>query len=118
MPVVIRNDCDVVVACGTLMMERKFIHECGLLAHIEDIVVRSEERGTGLGKLLITQLRHLARRHGAYKITLDCDPENAPFYAKSSFETKGLQMCIYFRDDPATTPNSPKYNALLEKHLH
>lgn len=103
MPVVIRGPDQKIVACGTLMLERKFIHNCGILAHIEDIVVRSEERGMGLGKLLISQLSYLARHQGAYKITLDCDPENAPFYAKSSFEVKGLQMCVYFRDTPGSS---------------
>lgn len=83
------------VACGTLVVERKFIHNCGALAHIEDIVVSDELRGLGLGKLLIQQLVHLAIRAGCYKITLDCDPKNQEFYAKCGFQMKGFQMCIY-----------------------
>ena len=97
MPIVILHG-ERVVACGTLVVEQKFIHNCGALGHIEDIVVASEQRGTGLGKLLIEQLKMLAFRHGCYKITLDCDAKNEVFYAKSGFETKGLQMCIYQRD--------------------
>lgn len=109
MPIVMCDGTGRVVACGTLLIERKFIHDCGALAHIEDIVVSGEQRGKGLGRLLIQQLKHLAFAHGCYKITLDCDVKNEPFYEKSDFETKGLQMCIYYRDDPATTPTSPKY---------
>lgn len=110
MPVVIINETrNRVVACGTLLIERKFIHQCALLAHIEDIVVDGSERGRGLGRLMIAQLEHLAFKAGCYKITLDCDDKNQGFYGKSAFEKKGLQMCIYYRDDPATTPTSPKY---------
>lgn len=109
-PVVITDAAQRVVASGTLVTEHKFIHDCGMLAHIEDIVVCAEERGRGLGRLIIQQLKHLAHRQGCYKITLDCDVENEPFYSKTDFVSKGLQMCIYFRDNPATTPASPKYS--------
>ena len=39
-----------IVAAGTLMIEYKFIHNCGHIGHIEDIVVDKEERGKNLGK--------------------------------------------------------------------
>lgn len=97
MPIVIETQGRI-VACGTLLIEYKFIHDCGKLGHIEDIVVASEQRGTGLGRLLIQQLTELAFAHGCYKITLDCDVKNETFYGKSSFVTKGLQMCIYHQE--------------------
>lgn len=109
-PVVIIDETQQrVVACGTLLIERKFIHQCALLAHIEDIVVCQSQRGKGLGRLIVQQLKELAFQAGCYKITLDCDVSNEPFYGKVDFERKGLQMCIYYRDDPAITPTSPKY---------
>ena len=100
MPIVIETQGRI-VACGTLLIEYKFIHSCGKLGHIEDIVVAAEQRGTGLGRLLIQQLTELAFVHGCYKITLDCDVKNEAFYGKSSFATKGLQMCIYHQDTAA-----------------
>ena len=48
------------MACGTLMVEHKFIHGGRGVGHIEDIVVDSSTRGSGLGKLMIS--RHLALR--------------------------------------------------------
>ena len=48
------------MACGTLMVEHKFIHGGRSVGHIEDIVVDSSTRGSGLGKLMIS--RHLALR--------------------------------------------------------
>lgn len=107
MPIIIEARGKV-VACGTLLIEHKFIHDCGKLGHIEDIVVDSEQRGLGLGRLLIQQLKHLAFAHGCYKITLDCDVKNELFYGKSEFETKGLQMCIYYRDDSLDMPLAPQ----------
>lgn len=97
MPLVITNDHTKIVACGTLVVERKFIRGCGKLGHIEDIVVCDDQRGHGLGKVMLQQLKDLAIREGCYKITLDCDVKNEIFYGKCGFETKGLQMVIYNR---------------------
>lgn len=38
-----------VVGCGTLLLEHKFIHSCGVIGHIEDVVVGKALRGQGLG---------------------------------------------------------------------
>lgn len=97
MPIVIADGRNRIVACGTLVVERKFIRGCGQLGHIEDIVVSDDQRGRGLGKIVIQQLKEIALQQGCYKITLDCDVKNEQFYAKCGFETKGLQMVIYNR---------------------
>lgn len=94
-PIVAIDGNGKVAACGTLLIEFKFIHDCGKLGHVEDIVVRSDLRGTGLGKVIIEELKEVALREGCYKITLDCDPNNENFYGKCNFVTKGLQMVIY-----------------------
>ena len=39
-----------IVGTGTLLIERKVIHSCGLVGHIEDVVVHSDYRGLSLGK--------------------------------------------------------------------
>ena len=46
------------MACGTLMVEHKFIHGGRSVGHIEDIVVDSSTRGSGLGKLMISRRRN------------------------------------------------------------
>jgi glucosamine-phosphate N-acetyltransferase len=38
-----------IVASGTLVVEYKFLRGCSHAGHIEDVVVDSEQRGTGLG---------------------------------------------------------------------
>ncbi len=39
------------LASGTIMMEHKFIRNCGIVGHIEDIVVSKDARGKNLGFL-------------------------------------------------------------------
>ena len=38
-----------IVACATLVVEQKFIHSCGNVGHIEDVVVDDAQRGKRLG---------------------------------------------------------------------
>lgn len=108
MPIVVKNTEGRVVAAGTLVIEYKFIHQCGSVGHVEDIVVLQSERGRNLGRVLMSQLKHLSETNGSYKVILDCDVNNEPFYTKNGFEVKGTQMCKYVRDDPKTLASSPK----------
>ena len=94
--VIIDTSSSKVVACATLAIELKFIHDCGSLGHIEDVVVSPEQRGRNLGRILVRQLAYLAMRLGCYKITLDSDLNNQGFYEKCGLEKKGLQMVKYY----------------------
>ena len=49
-------DGDKVVGATTLFIEQKFIHQGGLVGHIEDVVVRKECEGTGIGIKLVLSL--------------------------------------------------------------
>lgn len=84
-----------IISCGTLLLEPKFIHKCGYVAHIEDIVVDKDCRGQKLGKKMINFLTNEARRIGCYKIILDCDDKNIGFYQKCDYSKKGAFMAIY-----------------------
>merc|ERR1712037_1010016 len=42
-----------VVGSATLVVEDKFIHDCGRVGRVEDVVVAKEVRGRQLGKLLL-----------------------------------------------------------------
>ncbi|KAK9447383.1 acyl-CoA N-acyltransferase [Limtongia smithiae] len=81
-----------VVAVGTLLVERKFIHECGLVGHIEDIAVAKSEQGKHLGKHLIEALDHIGKASGCYKNILDCSPHNEKFYEKCGYTNGGFEM--------------------------
>eukprot|EP01063_Lacrimia_lanifica_P025164 TRINITY_DN32934_c0_g1_i1.p1 TRINITY_DN32934_c0_g1~~TRINITY_DN32934_c0_g1_i1.p1 ORF type:complete len:184 (+),score=83.10 TRINITY_DN32934_c0_g1_i1:56-607(+) len=80
------------VATGSLVVEYKFIHECGRIGHIEDVVVDAQARGLKLGARVLDVLKEEAVRKGCYKVILDASEDNTPFYEKQGFKRKELQM--------------------------
>ncbi|KAI8929975.1 putative glucosamine 6-phosphate acetyltransferase [Entophlyctis helioformis] len=84
-----------IVGAGNILIERKFIHECGKVGHIEDIVVSSSMRGKSLGKWIIRQLVHVGKQLGAYKVLLACLDKNVGFYEKCGLKPKEVSMAIY-----------------------
>jgi glucosamine-phosphate N-acetyltransferase len=85
-----------IVASASILLEQKIIHEGGIVAHLEDVIVDQSYRGNQLGKKLIEFIVQKARESGAYKIIADCKPELLSFYSKNGFEKKGEQIAIYF----------------------
>jgi glucosamine-phosphate N-acetyltransferase len=81
---------------GSVLVERKFIRRCGLVGHVEDVVVDADARGRGLGERLVRRLVEHARDRGCYKVILNCTPELKGFYAKCGFGEKNVQMGLYF----------------------
>ena len=94
-PHVITDQTGKIIAAGTLILERKFIRNCGTCGHIEDIVVDSSQRGKQLGKFLLKFIKELAIELGCYKVILDCAEEKVEFYEKCGFSEKGRQMAFY-----------------------
>ena len=94
-PCVVTDETGKIVAAGTLLLEKKFIRNCGQCGHIEDIVVDSTQRGKNLGKILLQVLKELAMKLGCYKVILDCEEGKVQFYEKCGFIEKGRQMTFY-----------------------
>ncbi|RUS32354.1 acyl-CoA N-acyltransferase [Jimgerdemannia flammicorona] len=94
--VIHEESTDRTVAVGTLVVEYKFLHECGKIGHIEDIVVDDSQRGKKFGQRLIDQLQYTARAIGCYKVILNCTLHNVPFYEKCGLHQKDVQMANYF----------------------
>ena len=84
-----------IVSCATLFVEPKFIHDCGLVGHVEDVVVDKCMRGQNMGKRIINFLTSEAERLGCYKILLDCSDKNVGFYEKCDYLRKGAYMAKY-----------------------
>lgn len=95
-----------IVACGTIVVERKFVHNNGLVGHIEDIVTHRDYRGFNLGKLVIESLKHIGDLTGCYKIILDCSVKNVPFYQKCGFTQKEVEMALYIDRNDSTNLKS------------
>lgn len=87
---------NTIVATATLLVEPKLIHNLSYVGHIEDVVVDSRYRGSGLGRKIVENLVEMAKTRGCYKVILDCDSNNAPFYQKCGFRKKGVEMAQYF----------------------
>lgn len=84
-----------IVGTGSVMIEPKFIRGGKPAAHIEDIVVDKGARGLKLGKQLIEKLTEYSEQRGCYKVILDCNDDNVPFYKKCGFNVKERQMTKY-----------------------
>lgn len=81
-----------IVATATMVLEMKFIHRCGCVGHIEDIVVDKAYRDKGLETHLIEQLRHLGTQLGVYKLVLNCTQANVDVYQECGFERENVGM--------------------------
>jgi GNAT superfamily N-acetyltransferase len=58
-----------IVGTGALIVERKFIHQLGLVGHIEDIAVAKDQQGKKLGLRIIQALDFVAEKVGCYKVS-------------------------------------------------
>jgi GNAT superfamily N-acetyltransferase len=85
-----------IVGTGALLVERKFIHQLGLVGHIEDIAVAKDQQGKKLGLRIIQALDFVAEKVGCYKTILDCSEANEGFYVKCGFKRAGLEMAHYY----------------------
>jgi glucosamine-phosphate N-acetyltransferase len=75
------DDKKVIVGTTTLLVEPKFIFGGGRVAHIEDVCVRKEFQGLGIGRWLVNHATMVAESiMGCVKIVLDCSDETMPFY--------------------------------------
>ncbi|KAK4517278.1 uncharacterized protein ATC70_000611 [Mucor velutinosus] len=94
--VVVIEEDNRIVASATLLVEYKFLRECGIVGHIEDVVVHDSQRGKKLGIRLIDQLHCIAQTVKCYKTILDCNEKNIPFYEKCLLKKTDVQMTRYF----------------------
>lgn len=90
------NGISSLVGSGTIIYEQKFIHNGGKVAHIEDIVICSSKRNSGLGKKLIEFLLNKSYQNNCYKTILNCDEKICDFYKKCGLLKKNVQMAKYF----------------------
>ena len=84
-----------IIGTITILIEKKLIHNLGLVCHVEDVVVDSKIRNKGIGKMLLNKAIEISLENKCYKTILDCDPKNEIFYEKCDFVKKGIQMAFY-----------------------
>ncbi|TVY15951.1 Glucosamine 6-phosphate N-acetyltransferase [Lachnellula arida] len=96
------DDGTRIVGTGALIVERKFIHNLGIVGHIEDIAVAKDQQGKKLGLKIIQALDFIAEKVGCYKSILDCSEANEGFYVKCGFKRAGLEMAHYYEAAKST----------------
>jgi len=81
------------VGSTTLLIEQKFIHNGGLVGHIEDVVVRKDYEGKGIGIKLVTSLLERAKEKNCYKTILDCKDDIKHFFERIGLkhESNGMR---------------------------
>lgn len=87
-----------VVACSTLSLELKFIHECATRGRLEDVAVLDTYRGKKIGQSIVRLIVELARQLNCYKLSLDCTDELKKFYQLNGFIHGYNMMAIKFLD--------------------
>ena len=95
-PRVIADQNNKVVATGMIAVERKLVHGCGKVGHIEDIAVAKDQQGKKLGQHMIQELSKIGHGLGCYKVILDCSEHNVGFYEKCDYKRYGSAMSIRY----------------------
>ena len=103
-----KRNCEKIIVCEnlldkkiigtiTIIIELKFIHNLGKVAHVEDFVVDSNYRGLHLGTKLMNLAKDLAKKENCYKSILDCNEKLKTFYEKFDFIQNNYSMQLYFK---------------------
>jgi len=90
----IDKETDEVIGLITLLVEPKFIHDCGNLGHIEDVVTRKTFEGEGIGRDLVKTAVKQAEKSDCYRVILNCSDENKRFYEKQGFRYRENGMSL------------------------
>jgi len=61
---------------------------------IEDVVVKENQRGKGVGKLLVNNLIEKAKKNNCDKIILSSSEKNLKFYQKLGFQKNEFEMIM------------------------
>ena len=75
-----------IVGATTLLIEPKFIHQGGIVGHIEDVVVDKEFQGQKIGEKIVKYVLGIAKNNDCYKTILDCSDDVKQFYEKLGFK--------------------------------
>ncbi len=81
-----------IIGSATLLIEPKFIHDGGLVGHIEDVVVDKNFQGQKIGNEIIKFLLEFAKNQGCYKTILNCTDDVKKFYEKVGFALSANEL--------------------------
>ncbi len=83
---------DWVVGSAVLSFQHKLIHHGSVTARIDELVIKDDQRGKGIGLEFVEFLVKKAYDANAYKICLDCEFERVNFYERCGFKPTTFGM--------------------------
>lgn len=86
---------EIIVGCGTILVEHKFHNGFCTCAHLEDIAVSPSFRNKKIGSMILDFLTTIAIQNKCFKITLAASLENISFYQKNGFKERGRVMEMF-----------------------
>ena len=87
----VMSDNKAILGVASLHIIEKLTRKLGL---IEDVAVRKNNRGLGIGKKLVEKLIQTGKEKKCDKIVLSSSEKNSEFYEKMGFQKKELSMVI------------------------
>ena len=74
---------------AALIIMTNLTHGGKVSARIENVITNKASRGKGVGKKIVIRLLEIAKEKNAYKVFLDCEKHNIPFYEKCQLKETG-----------------------------
>lgn len=88
-----------IIGSVTIIFEQKFINNCALYSHIEDVIVDENYRKLGIGSKLLEYVKNVSKDKNCFKITLACSKDVSLFYLNNDFEERGINMSFLILDN-------------------
>jgi glucosamine-phosphate N-acetyltransferase len=85
---------DWIIGATTLLVEPKFIFAGARFGHVEDVAVRKEYEGIGIGSKLVRHATEAAAKMGCTKTVVYCSDERMSFYKRLGYSYRDNYMEI------------------------
>ena len=74
---------DEIIATHSIMIEPKFIHNGGYVAHFEDLIVHPDYRNHGVGEQMLKNSIEFCKDKGCYKAIYKCSEKMVKYYERT-----------------------------------
>lgn len=85
----------LIIGTTTLLVEPKFIFGGTRFGHVEDVAVRREYEGLGIGSKLVRHATEAATKMGCMRTVLYCSDDRMSFYEKIGYTYR--DNCMEFK---------------------
>jgi len=83
---------DKIIGTITILLEKKFIHNSSIYAHVEDVFIDESYRNKSIGSNLVKKAIDYCKEKNVFKISLNCHENLKDFYEKNKFEKRQINM--------------------------